>query len=186
MNKTAEENRVPFLRVVLSSIMCGVFAIGQANAEAGKVSVIHAHEEPKNIPDYEFYSPSGQVKTLSQLEGQPIVLNLWATWCAPCREEMPSLDRLAELTPDLQVIAVSQDRAAIVKVPAFFDKYDIDSLDPFYESSERAKKELRLKVFPTTILIDRKGKEVARYIGELEWDAPIVVEDIKFLLDVHD
>src|SRR3546814_2217971 len=102
-----------------------------------------------------------------------ILLNIWATWCGPCREEMPTLDRLqARLGgPDFEVVALSIDRAGIAVVSEFYDEIRVQHLAEYIDESAKAAGQLNAVGLPTTLLIDREGQEIGRQVGPAEWDA---------------
>ena len=126
-------------------------------------------------PDATFQGPEGEPVTLAAFRGKPVLLNLWATWCAPCVAEMPTLDALAaRRAGDLSVITVSQDsdgdeETAAAKVGAFFDKMKFAQLGAYVDTESAVMTQLGVGVLPTTILYDAAGKEVWRVTGELDW-----------------
>jgi len=128
---------------------------------------------PKPVPELTFFDEAGNEVTLADFAGDVVVLNLWATWCAPCRREMPSLDRLqATLGEDgLTVIALSLDRGDVAKVRAFFEELQIANLAIYQDPQARAGRALGAPGLPTTIVIDRTGQEVGRLLGPAEWDS---------------
>jgi thiol-disulfide isomerase/thioredoxin len=128
---------------------------------------------PKPVPALTFFDEGGNEVTLADFAGDVVVLNLWATWCAPCRREMPSLDRLqAALDEDgLTVIALSLDRGDVAKVRAFFEELEIANLAIYQDPQARAGRELGAPGLPTTVVIDRTGQEVGRLLGPAEWDS---------------
>jgi thiol-disulfide isomerase/thioredoxin len=132
-----------------------------------------AASEPRPVPELTFFDEAGNEVTLADFAGDVVVLNLWATWCAPCRREMPSLDRLqAALGEDgLTVIALSLDRGDVAKVRAFFEELEIANLAIYQDPQARAGRELGAPGLPTTIVIDRAGREVGRLLGPAEWDS---------------
>lgn len=144
-----------------------------------------AATEPKPVPELTFFDADGNEVTLADFEGDVVVLNLWATWCAPCRREMPSLDRLqAELDEDgLSVIALSLDRGDVAKVRDFFDELEIANLAVYHDPEARAGRELAAPGLPTTVVIDRAGQEVGRLLGPAEWDSPDAIALLRTLLD---
>ena len=139
---------------------------------------------PKPVPELTFLDGDGNEVTLAEFRGEVVVLNLWATWCAPCRREMPSLDRLQAKYGDdgLEVIALSLDRGDIAKVRAFFDELAISSLALYQDPKGRVGRELAAPGLPTTVVIDRAGQEVGRLLGPAEWDSPEALAVIEQLM----
>jgi thiol-disulfide isomerase/thioredoxin len=128
---------------------------------------------PKPVPELTFFDAAGNEVRLADFQGEVVVLNLWATWCAPCRREMPSLDRLqaADGGDGLEVIALSLDRGDVAKIREFFEELGISSLAIYQDPQARAGRELGAPGLPTTIVIDRAGQEVGRLLGPAEWDS---------------
>jgi thiol-disulfide isomerase/thioredoxin len=147
-----------------------------------------APTEPKPVPALTFFDGAGNEVTLADFRGELVVLNLWATWCAPCRREMPSLDRLqAKYGNDgLEVIALSLDRGDVAKVRAFFDELAIANLAIYHDPKGRAGRELGAPGLPTTVVIDRAGQEVGRLLGPAEWDSPEALAVIEALIGPSD
>ena len=113
-------------------------------------------------------------------EGRVVLLNLWATWCAPCRKEMPALDRLQQAlgSDRFEVVALSVDRGGIEKSKAFFDEIGVKALKLYVDPSTRATSKLKAVGLPATLLIDEQGREIGRLTGPAEWDS----EDAKRLI----
>ena len=121
-------------------------------------------------PDTQFLDPDGEPTSLQAFRGRPLLVNLWATWCAPCVTEMPSLDALAARMGDrLQVVAVSQDHEGRPKVDEFFAAHRLPNLDPFLDSDLGLMTALPAATLPTTILYDSQGREVWRVTGAEDW-----------------
>jgi thiol-disulfide isomerase/thioredoxin len=121
-------------------------------------------------PAIQFEDPEGEPATFADFRGRPLLVNLWATWCAPCVVEMPSLDRLAAREGErLQVLALSEgdDRR---KIADFFAARRFAALDPYRDADMAMMSALRIDTLPTTILYDAQGKEVWRMTGMAEWD----------------
>jgi thiol-disulfide isomerase/thioredoxin len=139
---------------------------------------------PKPVPELTFFDAAGNEVRLADFQGEVVVLNLWATWCAPCRREMPSLDRLqaADGGDGLEVIALSLDRGDVAKIREFFEELGISSLAIYHDPQARASRELGAPGLPTTIVIDRAGQEVGRLLGPAEWDSDEALAVIKALL----
>lgn len=140
-------------------------------------AVMALHDAPRAMPELRFDDASGKPLTLADFRGKVVLLNIWATWCGPCREEMPTLDRLQARRggPDFEVVALSIDRAGIGVVTAFYAEIGIQHLAKYIDESAKAAGQLEAIGLPTTLLIDREGREIARYAGPAEWDAPEMV-----------
>ena len=148
-----------------------------AGLNTGAMANFLVHSTPKPVPDFKFNDGDGNPITLEDWRGKVVLLNLWATWCAPCRHEMPSLDRLkAELGgDDFDVVAISIDRAGIEKPKAFLEKIATKDLALYHDPSGKLAARLKAFGMPTTLLIGRNGEELGRLIGPAEWDAPEAV-----------
>ncbi len=139
------------------------------------------HETPKAVPAIQFEDDRGQMRGLVDFKGKVVLLNIWATWCVPCRREMPSLDRLQAALggPDFEVVALSMDRAGIEVVRKFYSEVGIRHLAIYIDTSSKATRELGVVGIPSTLLIDREGRELGRLIGPAEWDEPAIVEFLR-------
>lgn len=139
------------------------------------------HEVPRRLPEISFKDNAGRSLILADLRGSVVVLNVWATWCAPCREEMPTLDRLqAKFDPrDVAVVALSIDRSGPGLARKFFDEIGVTHLSPYNDESARALRELGLVGLPGTLVIDQAGREIGRLLGSAEWDGSETVEFLK-------
>ena len=128
---------------------------------------------PEAVPLFKFEDATGAEKTLADWKGKVVLLNLWATWCAPCRKEMPALDRLQkELGGDMfEVVAISVDRQGALASKKFLDETKSANLKLYVESSSRSVGTLKAAGLPTTILIDKEGREIGRLAGPAEWDS---------------
>lgn len=118
---------------------------------------------------------------MNDFRGRAILLNIWATWCVPCRAEMPALDRLqAALGSDgFEVMALSIDRGGPPNVEAFYRQIGLRSLNIYVDPTGAASRALGAVGIPTTLLVDRDGREVAPMIGPAEWDSPQLVTAIR-------
>lgn len=140
----------------------------QASGPAGKLDRTHAGAA---MPAAQFKDPDGEAVTLDGSRGgRPLLLNLWATWCAPCVVEMPALDALAEREQGrIEVLAVSQDLEGKAKVDAFFAKHGFKALEPYVDSENALSSELKVMSLPTTIFYGADGKERWRIVGIEAW-----------------
>jgi thiol-disulfide isomerase/thioredoxin len=136
---------------------------------------------PKPVPRIAFSDGEGRPLSLADFKGRAVLLNFWATWCVPCRREMPALDRRqAKLGGRIfQVLAISVDRQGIAAVQAFYRGLGLRSLGINLDASGKALAALTLEGIPVTLLIDRDGREIGRKLGALEWDSAAVVDAIR-------
>lgn len=141
---------------------------------------LNLHRQARALPPLRFADGSGEAASLADFRGRVLLLNVWATWCTPCREEMPALDRLqAKLGgPDFRVVALSIDPEGSV-VRDFFREVGIQHLQPYMDAYRETAAAVGLTVVPLTLLIDREGREIARKLGAAAWDHPTLVEQIQ-------
>lgn len=128
---------------------------------------------PEDLPEINFTDGAGKAMTPKDWQGKVVLLNLWATWCAPCRKEMPALDRLqAELGSEkFEVVALSVDRGGIEASKKFLDQVKVEKLKVYVDPTARASSALKAVGLPTTLLV-KDGKEIGRLVGPAEWDSP--------------
>ena len=147
-----------------------------AAAEAGPQKGVDRSHKGAAAPAVEFKDPDRGDISLADFKGTPVLVNLWASWCAPCVKELPTLDRLAQahrIDGELGVIAVSQDSGAHRGVVAFLRKLNIADLGAYQDPGMRLSGALGPDaVLPTSILYDAEGREVWRYVGDLDWTSP--------------
>ncbi len=123
-------------------------------------------------PATAFEDPDGAPASLADFRGKPLLVNLWATWCAPCIAEMPTLDSLAGRERDrLRVLTISQDLDGRAKIEAFFARQGYRHLETWLDPQMALMGELKVDTLPTTILYDSAGREVWRMVGMEEWDS---------------
>lgn len=142
----------------------------QAEAEAGPAKGIDRTHKGKAAPGVTFKDPDGADTSLAELEGKPLLVNLWASWCAPCVKELPTLDKLSQSKGfNVQVAAISQDMGPHASVVAFLDAHKIANLEAYQDPKMALSGALGAEVLPTSILYNANGKEVWRYVGDLDW-----------------
>jgi len=171
---------LPGRRVLLTGAAAAITLPATAWAEIPKSLVTGAMARfkparpPKPMPDLEFLDVNDQPIRLSELNGQARLINLWATWCAPCVKEMPSLDRLqAEMPRDrFLVIPISLDGPSRPKVAPFYKDQNLLSLRIYYDKGRKAMSVLGVTLLPTSILVDPAGRELGRIEGDADWDTP--------------
>lgn len=161
--------------VALASV--GIVAIGHA-AEAPKI--VWA-KNPAPAAATVFKDTTGAEKTLADFKGKTLVVNFWATWCAPCVKEMPTLDALQTRLggSGVQVLAISQDRDAEKVAKPFFEKNGWKNVALFTDAKGRFYADAKLRGLPTTLIVDKKGNEVARIEGETDWASPDIDAALK-------
>jgi thiol-disulfide isomerase/thioredoxin len=138
-----------------------------ARGPVGKIDTSHKGEDAPATP---FLAPDGTPATLSHFRGKPLIVNLWATWCAPCISEMPTLDKLAAEQKDaLQLIAVSQDLEGKRAVEPFFAKHKFTMLKPYLDKQNVLPLAYKTDTLPMTVMYDAEGKEQWRVLGGLDW-----------------
>jgi thiol-disulfide isomerase/thioredoxin len=154
----------------------------------GELAALQLSSEPRRAIQVAFERDGGAKLTVADFKGRPILLNLWATWCIPCRAEMPALDRLqaAKGGPGFEVVAVNVDTARLERRAAFLDGVGVKSLtryaDPSGDAFETLHKDGKALGLPVTLVIDKDGCEVGAVEGGAKWDsaeAKALVETLK-------
>lgn len=133
---------------------------------------VHREHAGKPAPKVSFRDPDGGEISIADFKGVPVLVNLWASWCAPCIKELPTLEKLSDAhlkDGQLGVIAVSQDRGPQSSVIAFLKTHEIDGLGAYQDPEMALAGALGVQVMPTTVLYDRQGREVWRYVGDMDW-----------------
>lgn len=144
-----------------------------------------ALERPRPLPEVRFVDGDGRALTLADFRGRVVLLNIWATWCVPCRREMPTLERLEKRLggPDFEVVVLSIDVDGIPVVKDFYRELGLEALGIYVDKTARARLALKVTGIPTTLLVDREGREIGRTIGPAEWDSPEAVKLIRGYLE---
>jgi thiol-disulfide isomerase/thioredoxin len=141
--------------------------------QAGPIKGVDRSHKGTPAPTAGFNDPAGDETSLAEFAGKPLLLNLWATWCAPCVKELPTLDRLIAAEKGVTVVAVSQDSGPHASVEAFLASHKIVNLAAYQDARSSLSGALGPDaVLPTTILYDASGREVWRYVGDLDWTSP--------------
>lgn len=152
---------------------------GSGNPATGALRL----DGPKPLPAFSLTDPEGVRREMPFFAGKGVVLNLWATWCPPCVEEMPALDRLAGLlaADDILVIPASSDRNGRAMVEPFYARTGVRNLGIWLDPNSAATRALGARGLPTTVLIDRLGRERARLEGGAAWDGPALLAEVRRL-----
>jgi thiol-disulfide isomerase/thioredoxin len=171
--------------LTLSLMLLLVRAGSAAEDEAGRPDHARLGEfvpvsPPHPAPPISFVDRDGNMVSLTDFTGKLVVLNLWATWCAPCLREMPSLDRMQErLGDDVAVLAISEDRGGSKIVQPFIDKLGLKSLKFYLDPKSGAEQAFKVQGLPTSFVIDREGNILGRVEGAAEWDSPKLLKTLK-------
>jgi len=142
-------------------------------------------KEKQNISDLKFKDNEGKEISFSDFQDKVLLVNFWATWCAPCIKEMPSLDRLkSKVDGDFDVIAISVDRDGVEEVTDFFNENKISNLEKFFDIKNSLAKEMNLYGVPTSFFINKEGDLIGYYHGDMEWDNDTVINFINYLIKI--
>jgi thiol-disulfide isomerase/thioredoxin len=173
------------MAVLLLAAAIGVWLMPGFGSGGGGPSGFAAAAQPAAAPSGGFKAANGTRHTLEDFRGQVVLLNIWATWCGPCRSEMASLDRLQAMhgADGLEVLAVSVDREGADKVRRFYQKSGIRNLKVYVDSDRGTQSAFRARAIPTTVLIDRDGNVVGSLVGAAEWDSPEAQALVRRYLD---
>ena len=127
------------------------------------------HKNPLQVSQVKFKDFDSKDIVLNKNDGKIKILNFWATWCAPCKEEMPSLDKFNVKNPDFLVYPINLEKINQKKTKKFYDDLNIQSLQIFFDPEFQLAKQFKLRGVPTTIFINQKGQEFARVIGDVDF-----------------
>ena len=130
------------------------------------------HDEKKKIEKVEFFNSKKKIVSLNDYKSNLVIVNFWATWCAPCKEEMPHLNKLKSKSDfqEIEIVPINIADEELTKTKEFFEELNLNNLEIFYGSSLELAKEFKLRGIPTTIIIDKEGYEFARIIGFIDFE----------------
>ena len=146
-----------------------------------KIKNIVIHKDLKTYDNVIFLDQKDKKINIEDFNGNLVLLNFWATWCEPCKEEMPSLDRLQnnlELN-NIKVFVINISKESLKKINDFFQELNIEYLEPYFDAPTTLAKTLSLRGVPTSILFNKEGKEFARIIGSIDFDNLEFIEWLK-------
>ena len=173
----------PFLHALLGVAALSAACLASAVPALAAGFTFTPYPTTKALPlsKVTFENAEGKTMTLADFKGKVVLLNIWATWCPPCVAEMPTLNKLQVMLggKNFQVVPLSIDKGGRIAVKSFYDDNFIDHLPIYVDSTTRALDTLDILGTPTTILIDKQGREVARTLGPEDWDKPAVIAQIK-------
>ena len=160
-----------------------IFLITNVSAkDLPEIKNIIIHKDPKTYDNVIFLDKKDQKININDFIGNLVILNFWATWCEPCKEEMPSLDRL-QINPklnNLKIFPINIGQEKIKKTKSFFKDLGINNLELYFDSPITLAKKLSLRGVPTTILFNKEGKEFARIIGSIDFDNEKIIEWLSY------
>ncbi|HBQ36940.1 MAG TPA: thioredoxin [Rhodobacteraceae bacterium] len=150
----------------------------------GEMKKLSFHATPKPASQVPFNDPEGDEHNLADYKGKYILVNIWATWCPPCRKEMPSINRLQQQLggENFEVVTIATGRNTLPGIRKFFDKAGITDLPILLDPTQGLARSMGILGLPVTVIIDPQGQEIARLTGDAEWDTQSALAIIKTLI----
>ena len=137
------------------------------------------HDKPQIIKELKFKDFNLQDVDLTNKKGNIMIINFWASWCLPCKREMPSLAKLAQKYPDIKVYAINMEKPNKLRAGDFFKSLGITSLDIYFDPDFKLVKTFKMRGLPTSILINKNGKEFGRVVGEVDFKSEEFIKLLK-------
>jgi thiol-disulfide isomerase/thioredoxin len=152
-----------------------------AGLNKGPMAPLLLRPKPLDLPEIAFADGDGKPKSLADFAGKVVLLNIWATWCVPCREEMPALDKLETKLggKDFEVVAINIDKGGPDKAAAFLKETGAEHVALYTDPTGKLFSTIKTVGMPTTLIVDRNGKEIARLIGPADWASPEAIAVIE-------
>ena len=149
--------------------------------DVSQIKNIVIHKDLKVYDNVFFLDKNDKEINIKEFNGNLLLLNFWATWCAPCKEEMPSLDRLQNNPQfsNLKIFVINITQENLEKVNNFLEELNIQNLEPYFDGPKTLAKKLSLRGVPTSVLFNTEGKEFARIIGSIDFDDLRFIEWLK-------
>jgi thiol-disulfide isomerase/thioredoxin len=150
----------------------------------GSLTAFVIHPKRPTVADLAFTDASNKQRSLGEWRGRVVLVNLWATWCSPCRKEMPSLADLERKlgSKDFEVVAISLDRQGAEAAAPFLKDTAADGLALYLDPTAASLDQLRAIGLPASVLVDRQGNEIGRMLGPAEWSSPEAIALVKAAL----
>jgi thiol-disulfide isomerase/thioredoxin len=186
MRQLSRNTIIAVAAVAAAAILAVLYGIGLWHVHAGppaSLAPFAVTSPAKPVPVVAFADASGKHHTITEFHGRYVLLNLWASWCAPCVKELPALARLGQAVPpdQLSVIAVDEGREGAGDAAAFLKSHGAASLKPYIDSDLALMRAFATEGLPLTVLIDPNGREVGRAEGGAAWDTPEAIAYFKSL-----
>ena len=157
----------------------GLLSVHHGLEPPASLSALVVEKTPKSAPDVHFADPKGTRHALSAFRGRYVLLNLWATWCGPCVNELPALARLSRFAPGVRVMVVNTGDKDTVDAAAFLKEHSAGGLTAYRDNEKVMMRSFGAFALPMTVLIDPEGKIVAKAAGPADWDSPEAVKYFK-------
>ena len=157
----------------------GLLSVHQGLEPPASLSVLALEKAPQTAPDVHFTDAQGNRYALKSFQGRFVLVNLWATWCGPCVNELPSLARLSRFAPGIKVVAINTADRGAADIPGFLKSHNAAALGTFRDTDTVMMKSFGAYGLPMTVLIDPTGKIVAKAAGPAEWGSPEAVAYFK-------
>ena len=155
------------------------FFAQQVLSETNYLKNIVVHEKPIDIKELKFKDFNLNDVDLTNKKGNIVILNFWATWCVPCKKEMPSLEELSKLYPEITIYPINLEKPNKDKTKNFFENLKINNLKIYFDPKFELVKSFNMRGVPTSILINERGKEFARIIGEVDFVDDLFINFLK-------
>ena len=150
-------------------VLLAFFFTLNVNSESPLTNNIIVHEKPIIISELKFKDFNLQDVDLTNKKGNIMIINFWASWCMPCRREMPSLEKLVQKHPEIKVYAINTEKPNKLRAGDFFKSIGVSILDIYFDPKLKLVKQFKLRGLPTSILIDKNGEEFGRVVGEIDF-----------------
>lgn len=156
-----------------------------ADLRKGSMNKLIFHSAAKPLPELQFSTAEGNINSLSNLRGKIILINLWATWCAPCRTEMPMLSALQDELGgnDFEVLTIATGRNAPGSLQRFFSKVGINNLPRHRDPNQQMARKMGIIGLPVSVIVNRQGEEIARLLGDANWSSDSAKKILKALIE---
>ena len=152
---------------------------------SGDLQKIRINKSPREIQEFNVINTNDVSKTINFKDSKVKLINFWATWCAPCREEMPSLNKLVSSvkSDDFSIIVIAVGRNSNAAIKDFFIRHELTNLESYKDPKGKITSKLNVFGLPTTVIIDQHSNELARLVGSADWNSKEAIEFINQILD---